>query len=128
MPESWYVRLTYRRNHQRDRRLRPSANGVKTNQRLAMEKKDSLKDGPISCSSKISFILFLADNDPTTGQSWCPAGDRPAWRTRTHSWRVDSRFKLIGVPTLVRWDGDSVKGRLEDHQAHLILPLLAPST
>ncbi|CAH8269082.1 unnamed protein product [Arabidopsis lyrata] len=72
MPELWYVRLTYRRNHQRDRRLRPSANGVKTNRRLAMEKKDSLKDGPISCSSKISFILFLADNDPTTGQSWCP--------------------------------------------------------
>ncbi|CAH8278158.1 unnamed protein product [Arabidopsis lyrata] len=72
MLESWYVRLTYRRNHQRDRRLRLSANGVKTNRRLAMEKKDSLKDGPISCSSKISFILFLADNDPTTGQSWCP--------------------------------------------------------
>jgi thiol-disulfide isomerase/thioredoxin len=107
--------------------------------------------------SKINFILFLADNDPTTGQSWCPdcvraepviyktleefpeevklirayAGDRPTWRTPAHPWRVDSRFKLTGVPTLVRWDGDSVKGRLEDHQAHLphlILPLLAPST
>ncbi|CAL9221206.1 unnamed protein product, partial [Arabidopsis halleri] len=30
--------------------VKKSANGVKTNRRLAMEKKDSLKDGPISCS------------------------------------------------------------------------------
>ncbi|XP_010481939.1 PREDICTED: thioredoxin-like protein Clot [Camelina sativa] len=107
--------------------------------------------------SKISFILFLADDEPTTGRSWCPdcvraepvifktleefpeevnlirayAGDRPTWRTPAHPWRVDPRFKLTGVPTLVRWDGESVKGRLEDHQAHvpnLIMPLLAPAT
>ncbi|KAL0771614.1 hypothetical protein Bca101_036765 [Brassica carinata] len=59
------------------------------------------------------------------------AGDRPTWRNPVHPWRVDPRFKVTGVPTLVRWDGDSVKGRLEDHQAHvpnLIRPLLAPST
>ncbi|KAL1206411.1 Thioredoxin-like protein Clot [Cardamine amara subsp. amara] len=107
--------------------------------------------------NKINFILFLANNHPTTGLSWCPdcvraepvinkileesteevnlirayAGDRPTWRNPAHPWRVDPRFKLTGVPTLVRWDGDSVKGRLEDHQAHLprlILPLLASST
>ncbi|KAG2262134.1 hypothetical protein Bca4012_013211 [Brassica carinata] len=107
--------------------------------------------------NKINFILFLANNDPTTNRSWCPdcvraepviyktleespeevnlirayAGDRPTWRNPVHPWRVDPRFKVTGVPTLVRWDGDSVKGRLEDHQAHvpnLIRPLLAPST
>ncbi|CAH2046710.1 unnamed protein product [Thlaspi arvense] len=103
--------------------------------------------------NKINFILFLANDDPTTNRSWCPdcvraepviyktleesaeevnlirayAGDRPTWRNPVHLWRVDPRFKLTGVPTLVRWDGDCVKGRLEDHQAHvahLIVPLL----
>ena len=46
-------------------------------------------------------------------------GDRPTWRNPQHPWRVDSRFKLTGVPTLVRWDNDAIKGRLEDHEAHL---------
>ncbi|CAK9322410.1 unnamed protein product [Citrullus colocynthis] len=47
-------------------------------------------------------------------------GDRPTWRNPQHPWRVDSRFKLTGVPTLVRWDeNDKISGRLEDHEAHL---------
>lgn len=48
-------------------------------------------------------------------------GDRPTWRNPQHPWRLDSRFKLTGVPTLVRWDwqNDAVKARLEDHEAHL---------
>jgi hypothetical protein len=46
-------------------------------------------------------------------------GDRPTWRNPQHPWRVDSRFKLNGVPTLISWENDAVKGRLEDYEAHL---------
>lgn len=46
-------------------------------------------------------------------------GDRPTWRNPQHPWRVDSRFKLRGVPTLIRWEDGSIKARLEDHEAHL---------
>lgn len=47
-------------------------------------------------------------------------GDRPTWRNPLHPWRVDSRFKLTGVPTLVRWEeNDKISGRLEDHEAHV---------
>ncbi|CAN6561669.1 unnamed protein product [Malus baccata var. baccata] len=46
-------------------------------------------------------------------------GDGPTWRNAHHPWRVDSRFKLTGVPTLVRWENDAIKGRLEDHRAHV---------
>ena len=46
-------------------------------------------------------------------------GDRPTWRNPKHPWKVEPRFKLTGVPTLIRWENDTVKGRLEDHEAHL---------
>lgn len=95
--------------------------------------------------NKVNLILFLADKDPSTSLSWCPdcvkaepviykmleaaagdvallrayVGDRPTWRTPKHPWRVDSRFKITGVPTLVRWENDAVKGRLEDYEAHV---------
>ncbi|XP_044493112.1 thioredoxin-like protein Clot [Mangifera indica] len=94
---------------------------------------------------KANLILFLADKDPSTSLSWCPdcvraepviyktleaspddiallqayVGDRPTWRNPQHPWRVDSRFKLTGVPTLIRWENDTIKGRLEDHEAHI---------
>lgn len=45
-------------------------------------------------------------------------GDRPTWRNPHHPWRVDPRFKLTGVPTLILWGNDAVTGRLEDHEAH----------
>ncbi|KZV20405.1 thioredoxin-like protein Clot [Dorcoceras hygrometricum] len=45
-------------------------------------------------------------------------GDRPTWRNPHHPWRTDSRFKLKGVPTLIRWEDDAIKARLEDHEAH----------
>ncbi|OVA06655.1 Protein of unknown function DUF953 [Macleaya cordata] len=92
-----------------------------------------------------NFILFLADKEPSTSLSWCPdcvraepviykklegssgdvallrayVGDRPTWRTPNHPWRIDSRFNLKGVPTLVRWENGAVNGRLEDHEAHI---------
>ncbi|XP_061997825.1 thioredoxin-like protein Clot [Rosa rugosa] len=95
--------------------------------------------------NKANLILFLADKDPATSLSWCPdcvraepviykkleaapgdvallrayVGDRPTWRTPQHPWRVDSRFKVTGVPTLIRWENDAVKGRLEDYEAHV---------
>ncbi|KAL2321955.1 hypothetical protein Fmac_026334 [Flemingia macrophylla] len=95
--------------------------------------------------NKANLILFLADKDPATSRSWCPdcvraepviykklesspddilllrayVGDRPTWRNPQHQWRVDPKFKLTGVPTLIRWENDAVKGRLEDHEAHL---------
>lgn len=46
-------------------------------------------------------------------------GDRPTWRTPGHPWRVDPRFKLTGVPTLIRWETETIAGRLEDHEAHI---------
>lgn len=46
-------------------------------------------------------------------------GDRPTWRTPQHPWRVDPSFNLKGVPTLIRWENDATKGRLEDSEAHL---------
>ncbi|XP_027916217.1 thioredoxin-like protein Clot [Vigna unguiculata] len=98
-----------------------------------------------AAGNKANLILFLADNDPATSLSWCPdcvraepviykkleassddiallrayVGDRPTWRNPQHPWRVDPRFKLTGVPTLIRWENDTVKGRLEDHEAHV---------
>ncbi|KAJ0038993.1 hypothetical protein Pint_24078 [Pistacia integerrima] len=98
-----------------------------------------------SPNHKANFILFLADKDPSTSLSWCPdcvraepviyktleaspddiallqayVGDRPTWSNPQHPWRVDSRFKLTGVPTLIRWENDTIKGRLEDHEAHI---------
>ncbi|XP_073307348.1 thioredoxin-like protein Clot [Primulina huaijiensis] len=96
-------------------------------------------------NNKANLILFLADKDPSTNLSWCPdcvraepviykkleessdnvvllrayVGDRPTWRNPHHPWRTDSRFKLKGVPTLIRWEDGGVKARLEDHEAHL---------
>ncbi|KAL4297630.1 hypothetical protein GQ457_12G024700 [Hibiscus cannabinus] len=98
-------------------------------------------------NNKANFILFLADKDPSTSLSWCPdcvraepviykkleatawdvallrayVGDRPTWRNPQHPWRVDSTFKLTGVPTLVLWDlkNHAIAARLEDHEAHL---------
>ncbi|WVZ00266.1 hypothetical protein V8G54_026335 [Vigna mungo] len=98
-----------------------------------------------AAENKANLILFLADKDPATSLSWCPdcvraepviykkleassddiallrayVGDRPTWRNPKHPWRVEPKFKLTGVPTLIRWDNDTVKGRLEDHEAHL---------
>ncbi|KAJ0810077.1 putative Thioredoxin-like superfamily [Helianthus annuus] len=95
--------------------------------------------------NKNNLILFLADNEPSTNRSWCPdcvraepviykklesssddvallrayVGDRPTWRNPLHPWRVDSTFKLKGVPTLILWENGGVKGRLEDHEAHI---------
>ncbi|OWM64859.1 thioredoxin-like protein Clot isoform X2 [Punica granatum] len=94
---------------------------------------------------RANLILFLADKDPSTSLSWCPdcvraepviykklevssddvvllrayVGDRPTWRNPQHPWRTDPRFKLVGVPTLIRWENDAIKGRLEDNEAHL---------
>ncbi|PIA53427.1 hypothetical protein AQUCO_00900185v1 [Aquilegia coerulea] len=96
-------------------------------------------------TNKVNLILFLADNDPFTSLSWCPdcvraepviykkleastdevallrayVGDRPTWRNAHNPLRTDSRFKLKGVPTLVRWENDAISGRLEDHEAHV---------
>ncbi|XWS45679.1 hypothetical protein CRYUN_Cryun14cG0000600 [Craigia yunnanensis] len=100
-------------------------------------------------NNKANLILFLADKDPSTSLSWCPdciraepviykkleleasvedvallrayVGDRPTWRNPQHPWRVDSTFKLTGVPTLFHWDweNDAIRARLEDHEAQL---------
>ncbi|XP_074591963.1 thioredoxin-like protein Clot [Curcuma longa] len=93
----------------------------------------------------LKFLLFLADKDPSTKLSWCPdcnvaepviykkleasnsnvvllrayVGDRPTWRNPSHPWRVDPRFKVKGVPTLIRWENGEVTKRLEDYEAHV---------
>ncbi|XP_059651813.1 thioredoxin-like protein Clot [Cornus florida] len=98
-----------------------------------------------AANNKANLIVFLADKDPSTSLSWCPdcvraepviykkleaspynvallcayVGDRPTWRNPLHPWRADSKFKLTGVPTLIRWEDGAIRGRLEDHEAHL---------
>eukprot|EP01018_Ginkgo_biloba_P032992 Gb_25405 [translate_table: standard] len=95
--------------------------------------------------NQVKLLLFLADKDPASGISWCPdcvraepviyktlekteknvtllrayAGDRPTWRNPSHPWRVDERFKLKGLPTLIRWNNGAVAARLEDNEAHI---------
>ncbi|KAH7302335.1 hypothetical protein KP509_23G067900 [Ceratopteris richardii] len=82
------------------------------------------------------FLLFLANRDPAIGHSWCPdcvraepviyktldnsnkqttllrayVGDRPTWRNPAHPWRLDKRFGLKGVPTLIRQRKKKMKG------------------
>ncbi|CAA2990757.1 Hypothetical predicted protein [Olea europaea subsp. europaea] len=46
-------------------------------------------------------------------------GDKLTWRNPQHPRRIESRFKLKGVPTLILWEDGVIKGRLEDHEAHL---------
>ncbi|KAL5563363.1 hypothetical protein UlMin_033110 [Ulmus minor] len=98
-----------------------------------------------AANNKANFILFLADKDHSTSLSWCPdcvraepviykklestpgdvallrayVGDRPTWRNPQHPWRVDTKFKLTGVPTLVRWENEAITSRLEDYEAHI---------
>jgi thiol-disulfide isomerase/thioredoxin len=93
----------------------------------------------------LKFILFLADKDPMTSRSWCPdcnvaepiiyqrleeansdiallkvyVGDRPTWYNPSHRFRADPRFRIQGVPTLIRWENDGITGRLEDYEAHV---------
>ncbi|XP_020592788.1 thioredoxin-like protein Clot [Phalaenopsis equestris] len=96
-------------------------------------------------NSEIKLLLFLADKDPSTKLSWCPdcnvaepviddmlaatasdisilktfVGDRATWKNPIHPWRVDPRFKLRGVPTLIRWENGAITERLEDDEAHI---------
>lgn len=83
------------------------------------------------------FVVFSADNDPSTGLPWCPdcvralppiraaaaragasllevtVGPRTAWRgNATHPFRVDPSLKLTGVPTLFAWGAAGPARRL----------------
>lgn len=92
------------------------------------------------------FLLFLADAEPTTGQSWCPdcrkaepviasvlhtshasnrlltlirvyVGDRATWRASENPFRKAPYF-VTGVPTLGLWDGEKLaEGALGDKEA-----------
>ncbi|KAM7508983.1 hypothetical protein LguiA_019436 [Lonicera macranthoides] len=98
-----------------------------------------------AANNKVNFVLFLADIDPSTSLSWCPdcvrsepviykkleespdkvallrayAGDRQMWNNSQHPWRTDSRFNVRDVPTLILWEHDAVKARIEDYEAHI---------
>jgi len=80
------------------------------------------------------FLYFVADNVRDTEESWCPdcraakapinhfienrpkiqffdclVGQRDAWKARDHPYRLHPKFKITGVPTLMKWqDGKSV--------------------
>ncbi|GBG85501.1 hypothetical protein CBR_g40140 [Chara braunii] len=102
------------------------------------------------------YVVFLADKDRSTGQSWCPdcrkaepvidkcfaeaaaekervlvrcyVGDGPTWRNPQHPFRTDSRLKLTGVPTLVRWEKGAVVrslGDVDSANRKLVLDLIA---
>ncbi|XP_006656041.1 thioredoxin-like protein Clot [Oryza brachyantha] len=94
---------------------------------------------------KVKLLLFLADRDASSDLTWCPdcnvaepviyervealgkdvvllrayVGDKPTWRDPAHPWRVDPRFRLTGVPTLIRWENGAAAARLGDDEAHL---------
>lgn len=131
---------------------------------------------------KVKLLLFLADRDASSNQTWCPGkqlkpppvvllfwdsagassdggcggrvrsradcnvaepviydrveaaakgkekdvvllrayvGDKPTWRDPAHPWRADPRFRLTGVPTLIRWENGAAAARLGDDEAHL---------
>ncbi|PAN24563.1 hypothetical protein PAHAL_4G235900 [Panicum hallii] len=99
-----------------------------------------------SPDGKVKLLLFLADREPGSSLTWCPdcnvaepviyerlealrgrdavllrayVGDKPTWRDPAHPWRVDPRFALTGVPTLIRWEGGAAAARLGDEEAHL---------
>ncbi|KAI9116390.1 hypothetical protein K1719_012557 [Acacia pycnantha] len=96
-------------------------------------------------NNKLNLILFLVDKHPTTSLSICPdcsraepmiykkleaasddvallriyVGDIATWKSPQNAWRTDSRFRLTSVPTLIRWEDDTIKGRLEDNEAYI---------
>jgi hypothetical protein len=43
------------------------------------------------------------------------------WRDPTHPWRLDPKFQLKDVPTLIRWEKGTTTAwaRLENDEAHL---------
>ncbi|MQL69055.1 hypothetical protein Taro_001343 [Colocasia esculenta] len=46
-------------------------------------------------------------------------GDEATWGNPPHPWRVDPRFMVKGVPTLILWENEDITGRLEEDEAHL---------
>ncbi|KAF0912668.1 hypothetical protein E2562_018926 [Oryza meyeriana var. granulata] len=76
---------------------------------------------------KLKLLLFLADHDASSNLTWWSnvvllrayVSDKPTWRDPAHPWRVDPRFRLTGVPTLIRWENGSAAARLGDDEAHL---------
>ncbi|XP_044733069.1 thioredoxin domain-containing protein 17-like isoform X2 [Chrysoperla carnea] len=88
---------------------------------------------------QVVHILFEGAVDPVTKQSWCSdcveadpiieshlsllpenshfiisiVGDRPTWKDAKNPFRTDKRFKLMVIPTLIRWKSPH---RLEGEQ------------
>ncbi|KAF2319409.1 hypothetical protein GH714_015603 [Hevea brasiliensis] len=84
---------------------------------LSPDFKTSDNTKPVRAEPVIYKKLEASSDDITLLRA--DVGDRPTWRNPQHPWRLDSRFKLTGVPTLVSWENDAIKGRLEDYEAHL---------
>uniref|UniRef100_A0A0D9WPT9 Thioredoxin-like protein Clot n=1 Tax=Leersia perrieri TaxID=77586 RepID=A0A0D9WPT9_9ORYZ len=101
--------------------------------------------GDDNSGGKLKLLLFLADRDAASNLTWCPdcnvaepviyerlealgkdvvllrafVGDKPTWRDPAHPWRVDPRFRLTGVPTLIRWENGAAAARLGDEESQL---------
>ena len=82
------------------------------------------------------LLLFVAGDDET-GESWCPdcrlatpviyslldgrgftvieidVGDKPTWKDPDHELRRSDKFKLTGVPTLMKWGQKGIIARLD---------------
>ncbi|KAF6252451.1 hypothetical protein COO60DRAFT_522374 [Scenedesmus sp. NREL 46B-D3] len=82
------------------------------------------------------YVVFLADNSPETGVSWCPdcvrcgpavkrvcaeqgasllevlVGQRAAWKDPQHPLRQDAAIQLSGVPDLMCWGADGPTAKL----------------
>ncbi|KAG0591349.1 hypothetical protein M758_1G165000 [Ceratodon purpureus] len=102
-----------------------------------------LKEAEAGQGPGLLLILFVGDVVASTGESWCPdcvraepviydqvngadrpvtmvrvfVGDKPTWKTREHPLRTDKRFRITGIPTLIRWENGAQASRLEASEA-----------
>ncbi len=84
-----------------------------------------------------SFVLFIGDEDESSGRNWCPdcervtcsieriadenkvnllvvtVGARDEWKSPDHVFRKDKRLQLAGIPTLLAWNGEWERPRID---------------
>ncbi|GAO52226.1 DUF953-domain-containing protein [Saitoella complicata NRRL Y-17804] len=90
-------------------------------------------------AGQVVYMYLFGSEDPRTGKSWCsdcsdadplihrtvatfhavliqcPVGDRASWKSADNGFRVDERFRLTAIPTVIKWlDGEELSRVVED--------------
>ncbi|KAF9425448.1 hypothetical protein BGZ94_007518 [Podila epigama] len=91
-------------------------------------------------TDKKIYAYFFGQHTKETGKSWCPdcvrsdpiierrfaeagdnvvlvkvdVGDRPTWKDPAHHLRHNKDTRLVGIPTLIRWNYSNQEHRIED--------------